>query len=303
MVIVPTKTALTFSADDEASLEKSITDALSQCVELNMGIRRCSAFPAINQGFFLCELTTKETGGILRTLTDRVTSKLFVDHAVIHLMYVPALLESTYATAELKLRNAATGDELYNGTKVNLNEAFVLTMSWPRSLFAEDVKNRKGLYLGGNIHCASTVPHMAKIGMWYPMWTEQLSNKQLYQKTVAVTSNKAIQTFAKKMISSDKEMRALLRSKISMDRAARTQENPVFCSSNVNLFDNTVVGVDFTAKESGEATTSNTVRTSDVLVKSTADQNSDVLVTKESTAGQTLEEQVARTKGPERLLN
>ncbi|UXP11831.1 protein 3A [Soybean ilarvirus I] len=293
MAITPKRTALVFSADDEASLEKSVADALSQCVELNMGIRRCSAFPAVNQGYFLCELTTKETGSILRTFTDKVASRMFVDHAIIHLLYVPAILESTYATAELKLKYSATGDELYGGTKVNLNEAFVLTMSWPRSLFSEDVKNHKGLYLGGSIHCASTVPHMAKIGMWYPMWTEKLSNKQLYQKTVAVTSTKAIQTFARKMISSDKEMRSLLRSKISMDRAAKTQENPVSCSGSVNLLDNTVVGVDFTVKPLNEVPTIGTVRTSDVLV------------TKESTASQPkdLKEQVVRERNPERLLN
>ena len=273
MALVPTKTALTFSADDESSLEKAVTDALSGCVELNMGVRRCAAFPAVNQDTFLCELTTKETKGILKSLADKVRGRLFVDHAVIHLMYLPVILDTTHAVADLKIKNLATGDELYGGTKVNLNEAFVLTMSWPRSLFADDVNNHRGLYLGGNIMCSSSVPSKAKIGMWYPLWSEKVSNKQLYQKTVAITNTRAIETFARTMIHSDKEMRSLLRSRASTDIASRNIEIPVLCSSRIGLVDKTTAGIDFTVKQLEE--------TADSEPNPTA---SDVLVPKEFTA-------------------
>ncbi|AAA80344.1 3a protein [Parietaria mottle virus] len=267
MAFVPTKTALTFSAEDESGLEKAVSDALSGCVELNMGIRRCAAFPAINQDAFLCELTTKEAKGVLRSLADKVRGRMFVDHAVIHLMYIPVILDTTHAVADLKLKNLATGDELYGGTKVNLNEAFILTMTWPRSLFADAVNEHKGLYLGGTISCSSSVPRHAKVGMWYPLWTEKVSNKQLYQKTVALTNTRAIETFARTMIHSDKEMRSLLRSRASTDIASKRYENPVLCSSRIGLMDNATAGIDFTVNRLEETAVDDTDPTgSDVLV-------------------------------------
>jgi len=238
--------ALTFSADDETSLEKTVTEALSGSMELNMGIRRCAAFPAINTEAFLCELTTKEAKSFIGKFTDKVRGRTFVDHAVIHMMYLPVILNTTHAVADLKLKNLATGDELYGGTKVNLNRAFILTMSWPRSLFAETVHAHKGLYLGGTVSCASTVPKSAKIGMWYPMWTERVTSKQLYQNTVAITNTEALETFTRTMISGDREMRSLLRSRASIDVAARSREIPVKCSEQISLLDENTSGVDFT---------------------------------------------------------
>jgi len=241
--------ALTFSADDETSLEKAVTEALSGSVDLNMGLRRCAAFPAENTGAFLCELTTKETKSFIGKFSDKVRGHVFIDHAVIHMMYIPVILNTTYAIAELKLKNLATGDELYGGTKVNLNKAFILTMTWPRSLFAEAVHNHKGLYLGGTVSCASSVPAHAKIGMWYPIWSEKVSNKQLYQNTIDIHKTEAIETFTRTMISSDKEMRSLLRSRASIDVAAKTREKPVICSERVSLLDQHTQGVDFTVTE------------------------------------------------------
>jgi len=40
-----------------------------------------------------------------------------------------------------------------------------------------------------------------------------------------------------------------LRSRASIDIAAKTKENPVLCSPSVNLLDNQVSGVDFTVKQ------------------------------------------------------
>lgn len=273
MAYVSKRTALVFSADDEASLEKAISDALSTCVEVNMGIRRCNAFPAVNNNCFLCELTTKEVKNIIKKLTTLVKGRVFVEHAMIHLMYIPTILESTHAVADLKLKHLETGDELYGGTIVNLNEAFILSLSWPRSLFAEDVENRKGLYLGGNISCASSVPPGAKIGMWYPLWTERLSSKQLYQQTVAIKNSKAIQTFAKTMIRSDKELRSLLKSRVSLETASKTFEKPVLCSDHVSLMEPTAEGVDFTVNKFNEEPSEDSKPTN----------ASDVLVTKRST--------------------
>lgn len=253
MALAPTMKALTFSADDESALEKSVLEALSGSVELNMGIRRCAAFPAVNENAFLCELTTKETRGFISKIADKARGRIFVDHAVIHLMYIPVILNSTHAVADLKIKNLATGDELYGGTKVNLNEAFVLTMTWPRSLFADDIHNRKGLYLGGVISCSSSVPRGAKIGMWYPLWSEKVSNKQLYQQTVDIVNTKAMETYVRTMIGSDKEMRSLLRSRASIDVAAKSAERPVLCDKYVNLLDNNTTGIDFTIKQIKEA--------------------------------------------------
>ncbi|CAA25132.1 unnamed protein product [Tobacco streak virus] len=249
MALAPTMKALTFSADDETSLEKAVTEALSGSVDLNMGLRRCAAFPAENTGAFLCELTTKETKSFIGKFSDKVRGRVFIDHAVIHMMYIPVILNTTHAIAELKLKNLATGDELYGGTKVNLNKAFILTMTWPRSLFAEAVHNHKGLYLGGTVSCASSVPAHAKIGMWYPIWSEKVSIKQLYQNTIDIHKTEAIETFTPTMISSDKEMRSLLRSRASIDVAAKTREKPVICSERVSLLDQHTQGVDFTVTE------------------------------------------------------
>nr|UOF93189.1 movement protein [Bacopa chlorosis virus] len=224
MALVPKKTALTFSADDETSLERSVSDALSQCVDLNMGVRRCAAFPAINKDFILCELTTKETKSVIRKLVDKTRGRLFVNHAVIHLMYIPVILNSTHAVADLKLKNLATGDELYGGTKVSLNEAFILTMSWPRSLFADVTKT---------------------------------------------------------MISSDGELRSLLRSRASIDGVAKNFEQPVLGSKRVSLLDVTTAGVDFTVNKVEEIT--------DKLDESAdsprAPTSSDVLITRSSATG------------------
>nr|AGW07460.1 movement protein [Tobacco streak virus] len=249
MALVPTMKALTFSADDETSLEKAITEALSGSVELDMGLRRCAAFPAVNTGAFLCELTTKETKSFIGKFSGKVRGRTFVDHAVIHLLYLPVILKTTYGISELKLKNLATGDELYGGTKVDLSKAFILTMTWPRSLFAEAVHAHRGLYLGGTVSCASSVPSNAKIGMWYPMWSEKVSNKQLYQNTVNIHSTEALETFTRTMISSDREMRSLLRSRASIDIAAKTPEKPVICSERVSLLDQHTQGVDFTVNE------------------------------------------------------
>jgi len=253
MALSPSYKALTFSADDESSLEKAVLEALSGSVDLNMGIRRCAAFPATNTEAFLCELTSKETKSFVGKFTDKVRGRVFIDHAVIHMMYIPVILNTTFAVSELKIKNLATGDELYGGTKVNLNEAFVLTMTWPRSLFADAVNNHRGLFLGGTVSCASSVPKGAKIGMWYPLWTEKVSNKQLYQKTTDIVNTRALETFTRTMISNDKEMRSLLRSRASIDIAAKDPERPVLCSSSVNLLDRSTTGIDFTTKIISEA--------------------------------------------------
>jgi len=253
MAMAPTMKALTFSADDESALEKTILEALSGSTELNMGVRRCAAFAAVNNNVFLCELTSKETRGFIGKIADKTRGRIFIDHAVIHLMYIPVILNTTHAVADLMIKNMATMDEMYSGTRVNLNEAFVLTMTWPRSLFADDVHNHKGLYLGGTISCSSSVPKGAKIGMWYPFWSEKVSNKQLYQKTVEVVNTKAMETYVRKMIGSDKEMRSLLRSRASIDIAAKTAERPVSCNEYVNLLDNNATGIDFTVRQIKEA--------------------------------------------------
>nr|QNL13311.1 movement protein [Ageratum latent virus] len=256
MALAPTMKALTFSADDEDSLQKSVLEALSSSVELNMGVRRCAAFPATNNGAFLCELTTKETKSFISKFADKVKGRLFVDHAVIHLMYIPVILNTTHAVANLKVKNLATGDELYGGTKVNLNEAFVLTLTWPRSLFADAVDKHRGLYLGGSIECSSSIPRDAKIGMWYPLWSEKISNKQLYQQTTDIVNTKALETFTRTMIHTDKEMRSLLRSHASIDMAAKRKESTVLCNKSIGLLDAQTTGVDFTVKSVGESTPS-----------------------------------------------
>lgn len=266
MALAPTMKALNFSADDEDALNKSVLEALAGAVELNMGLRRCAAFPATNNGAFLCELTTKEAKSIISKFADKVKGRIFVEHAVIHMMYIPVILNTTHAVADLKLKNLDTGDELYGGTKVNLNEAFVLTMTWPRSLFAESVEKHRGLYLGGSVNCAPTVPRGAKIGMWYPIWSEKISNKQLYQTTTDIRNTKALETFTRTMISSDKEMRSLLRSRATIEMAAKTKENPVMCSDRISLIDAQTTGVDFTIKtltpDDDEVTVENTSSTS-----------------------------------------
>lgn len=240
--------ALTFSADDETSLERAVMDALSDSVDLNMGIRRCAAFPATNTGAFLCELTSKETKSFIGKFSDKVKGRIFIDHAVIHLMYIPVILDTTHAVATLKIKNLATGDELYSGTRVNLNEAFILTMTWPRSLFSDTVHNHKGLYLGGSVECSTSIPGNAKIGMWYPLWSEKVSNRQLYQQTTDIVSTRALETFARTMIHSDKEMRGLLRSRASVDIAAKRKEKAVLCGSSVSLLEDQTTGIDFTVK-------------------------------------------------------
>ncbi|AWC08306.1 putative movement protein [Peanut virus C] len=278
MAVIPKMTALTFSADDESSLEKSVIEALAGCTDLNMGLRRCAAFEAKNEGYFLCELTTKGAKSFIKSLTDKVKGRLFIEHSVIQLVYVPLILNTTHAVAELKLKNMATGDELYGGTKVNLNEAFLLTLSWPRSLLASAVDRHKGLYLGGTMSCAPSVQKGETIGMWYPLWTEKISGKQLYQKHVEVTRTKAIETFAKTIVSSDREMRSMLRSRISIGNAAKTFENPVTSSSSIGLLDGSAVGVDFTVKQLDETPAGaddNNTGASDVLVPKNAVNNND----------------------------
>nr|UEP18547.1 MAG: movement protein [Cape gooseberry ilarvirus 1]UEP18552.1 MAG: movement protein [Cape gooseberry ilarvirus 1] len=248
MALAPTMKALTFSADDEESLQKSVLEALSGSIELNMGVRRCAAFPAKNDGAFLCELTTKETKSFVSKMSDKIKGRIFIDHAVIHLMYIPVILNTTHAVAYLKIKNMATGDELYGGTKVDLSEAFILTLTWPRSLFADAVAQHKGLYLGGSVECSSSVPRNADIGMWYPLWSEKVSNKQLYSKTTDIVNTRALETFTKTMIHSDKEMRSLLRSRASTEIAAKRREPSVMAKPTIDLMGGQITGVDFTKK-------------------------------------------------------
>nr|WRT26872.1 movement protein [Mercurialis latent virus] len=254
MDLVPKYNALSFSADDEASLEKAVIDALSSAIELNMGLRRCTAFPATNTEVFLFELASKETKTFISKIADKVRGRLSIDHAVIHLMYIPVILKTTHAQAEIKLKNLATGEECYGGTKVNLNEAFVLSMTWPRSFFMDEVNNHKGLYLGGSVSCDPSVPRGAKIGMWYPMWTERASGKQLYQQQTDVEKTQMLETYTRKMISSDKEMRSLMRSRATIEVASRQPEPLVMCSKSIGLLDKHTTGVDFTVKNFSEST-------------------------------------------------
>lgn len=257
MALALKKTPLTFSANDESDIQKAITEALSTCVDLNMGICRCAAFPAVNSEHFMCELTTNEVKNTLQKFIAKLKGRLFIQHAVIHFMYIPLILNTTEATSNLMLKCLATGDELYDGTRVNMNEAFVLSMTWPRSLLAKWVDEHRGLYLKGNVHCAPTVPRGSEIGMWYPFWTEQISRKQLYQETVPITNTRALETYARTMIRSDREMRSILRSYASVDYAAKHHEKPVICSDNINLLSSSTSGIDFTKseiKESGPTT-------------------------------------------------
>lgn len=279
MALTPNHKVLTFSADTESALAEAVSKSLDGVMNLNMGIRRCAAFPAVNNGHFLCELTTKETKSVLTGFLNKVRERTFVEHAVIQLLYIPVILNTTVASACIKLKNLATGDELYGGTKVNLNQAFVLTLTWPRSLFADDVAAHKGLFLGGTVDCASSIPAGGKIGMWYPFWSEKISKRQLYQKTTAVTSTLAMETYAKAVIKSDAEMRALMMSYASVDNAAKAHENLVTCSKTMNLLESGSTGIDFTVKQLPERSAESPDDTDrNVEVSGVTDRKVDVLI-------------------------
>nr|QIC52824.1 MAG: movement protein [Apple ilarvirus 1] len=224
---------LTFSATDEDSLMRSVSSALQENFDLNLGVKRCFAIPAVNEPTFLFEILTKESWSILSRLIGSVSNRCFVDHEVIHLMYVPTILSTTRASCKLMLKHMGTQESLKYDQELDLSKAFVITMRWPRSVFASDARDHRGLYLGGVISCE--IPRGQKIGMWYPFWTEKMTSKQLYQKSSKFNVAKVAEMNARSIIKSNREMRVLMKNYISMENSVEREQDMVKCDSSIDL--------------------------------------------------------------------
>nr|AUX13137.1 movement protein [Blacklegged tick associated ilarvirus] len=226
--------AVVLSATDEESLLKEITGALSRAQMDMKTFRACVPVELKNEKAFCFELCDETTRSWVTALRTKVKSSLNVDHPHICFLWVPRILRSTYATVDLKVQYIATGDVKVLG-KLPLNEAFLLSFGWERSIRMKDAYDHKGLMVFAQPSAPATPPG-APLGRWIPMWDVCPTQKMRYTEDVGSSMTKA-QEMRVKTILSERTTRSLLSSVMAKEYACREQVPKFLGPGEVQLSD------------------------------------------------------------------
>ncbi|AAB99736.1 putative movement protein [Spinach latent virus] len=227
MALVKTK-PLVLTAANEEQLYKQISGAL-ESVNKNMKMfRACVPLELKNNGYTSFELCDGDTRSLVTAFNVRVQKNLNVDHPHIFLLWVPRILKSTTATAIIKCKYLATGDEKAVG-KFPLNEAFIFAFGWERSIRMKDAYDGKGLHLF--IQCfAPNSEAKAPLGRLVPMWDNCATAKMRYTEDVGSSLTTADEMRVRNVLT-DKDTRNLLRSYMATDSLVKSKK----ISSQVHL--------------------------------------------------------------------
>lgn len=242
MALVTTK-SLVLTASDEEQLYKQISGALGS-VNRNMKMfRACVPLELKNNSYTSFELCDEDTRSLVTAFNVKVRKKLNVDHPHIFLLWVPRILKSTTATAIIKCKYLATGDEKAVG-KFPLNEAFIFAFGWERSIRMKDAYDGKGLHL--IIQCfAPNSEAKAPLGRLVPMWDNCATAKMRYTEDVGSSLTTADEMRVRNVLT-DKDTRNLLRSYMATEFACKEQEDKFTGAPRAQLSDDLPAALDFT---------------------------------------------------------
>lgn len=245
MALVKTK-PLVLTAANEEQLYKQISGAL-ESVNKNMKMfRACVPLELKNNGHTSFELCDEDTRSLVTAFNVKVRKNLNVDHPHIFLLWVPRILKSTTATAIIKCKYLATGDEKAVG-KFPLNEAFIFAFGWERSIRMKDAYDGKGLHLF--IQCfAPNSEAKAPLGRLVPMWDNCATAKMRYTEDVGSSLTTADEMRVRNVLT-DKDTRNLLRSYMATEFACKEQEDKFTGAPRVQLSDDLPATLDFTQRE------------------------------------------------------
>ncbi|UYP65663.1 cell to cell movement protein [Apple ilarvirus 2] len=235
--------AVVLSATDEESLLAEISGALSRAQMDMKTFRACVPIEMKNDKAFCFELCDETTRSWITALRVKVQARLNIDHPHIMFLWVPRILKSTHATVDLKIQYIATGDVKVLG-KLPLNEAFLLSFGWERSIRMKDAYAKKGLMVFAQPSAPATPPG-APLGRWIPMWDVCPTQKMRYTEDVKSSMTKA-QEMRVKTILNERTTRSLLRSVMANEYTCREQVPKFLGPSEVQLSDDLPEFHDFT---------------------------------------------------------
>nr|WPS71456.1 movement protein [Asparagus virus 2] len=242
MALVKTK-PLVLTAANEEQLYKQISGALESVNKNLKMFRACVPLELKNNGFTSFELCDEDTRSLVTAFSVKVRKNINVDHPHIFLLWVPRILKSTSATAIIKCKYLATGDEKAVG-KFPLNEAFIFSFGWERSIRMRDAYDGKGLHLF--IQCfAPNSEAKAPLGRLVPMWDNCATAKMRYSEDVGSSLTTADEMRVRNVLT-DKDTRNLLRSYMATEFACREFEDKFTGAPRVQLSDDLPETLDFT---------------------------------------------------------
>nr|AAF89807.1 putative movement protein 3a [Hydrangea mosaic virus] len=245
MALVKSKPLL-LTAANEDQLYKQISGALESVNKNLKMFRACVPLELKNNGYTSFELCDEDTRSLVTAFSVKVRKNINVDHPHIFLLWIPRILKSTSATAIIKCKYLATGDEKAVG-KFPLNEAFIFSFGWERSIRMKDAYNGKGLHLF--IQCfAPNSEARAPLGRLVPMWDNCATAKMRFSEDVGSSLTTADEMRVRNVLT-DKDTRSLLRSYMATEFACREFEEKFTGAPRVQLSDDLPETLDFTCPE------------------------------------------------------
>ncbi|QPB74033.1 putative movement protein [Rosa ilarvirus-1] len=245
MALVRSKPVVLTAANEE-ELYKQITGAL---VSVNANLKMfqaCFPLELKNNSHTSFELCDENTRSIATALITKVRKSINVDHPHIFLIWIPRILKSTFATAEIRCRYLATGDEKAVG-KFLLNEAFMFSFGWERSIRMKDAYSGKGLHLFIQTSAPNSEPN-APLGRLIPMWDNCATAKMRYTESVGTSMSVADEMRVKNVLT-DKTTKGLLRSYMAHEFVCKEVVEKFSAPPRVQLSDDLPESVDFTRSD------------------------------------------------------
>jgi len=242
MALVRSK-PIVLTAADEDSLYKQIAGAL-ESVNSNLKMfQACFPLELKNNSHTSFELCDENTRSIATGFITKIKKSINVDHPHIFLLWVPRILKSTFATAEIRCRYLATGDEKAVG-KFPLNEAFIFSFGWERSIRMKDAYSGKGLHLFIQTLAPDSEPN-APLGRLIPMWDNCATAKMRYTEDVGSSMTVADEMRVKTVLT-DKITRGLLNSYMAHEFTCKESVEKFSAAPRVQLSDDLPESIDFT---------------------------------------------------------
>ncbi|AAK01484.1 putative movement protein 3a [Tulare apple mosaic virus] len=236
---------IVLTAANEEELYKQITSAL---VSVNANLKMfqaCFPLELKNNSHTSFELCDENTRSIVTAFTTKIRKSINVDHPHIFLLWVPKILKTTFATADIRCKYLATGDEKAVGN-FPLNEAFIFSFGWERSIRMKDAYSGKGLHLFIQDTCPGFWPN-APLGRLVPLWDNCATAKMRYTEDIG-TSMTIDGWMRVKNVLSDKVTRGLLSSYMAHEFTCREKVEKFTGPPRVQLSDDLPETLDFTSQ-------------------------------------------------------
>lgn len=178
---VPSSNFESFQVSDEefSTMMKSIDDFTHDVMMKNLPTKVCRMLELRNSSVVKpLSLDSKESKYKISKLTEKARGFVYQNHAIIYLLYIPTVLESTHGLMSIKLFNSNTQEHVDIDTDAIVSEACVYVTRWPRSIPASE---KGGLHLLVSA-VSPTVKQNAVVGQIFPMWDDSVSRKMRYEK-------------------------------------------------------------------------------------------------------------------------